>query len=87
MNKEKHTSCRNCEQRQRVIFKNVIFCFGLIKKRHKPKDYYRFCILKGDNKNCTDIMLEEIYSLLSGLSKLLLDKKIKDLSKRKRNER
>ena len=55
-------------------------------KKHAGKKA-KVCIMKNDNRNCTDIMLEEVYTMLSGLSRLLLDKKIKDLSKRKRNER
>jgi hypothetical protein len=87
-NKETHMSCKNCQLKQKVTFKNkVIFCFGLIKKVYKPKDFYRFCIIKNNNKNCTEIMLEEVYAIISGLSRLLIDKRCRDLTKRKKNER
>jgi len=83
LNKEKHTSCKNCSSKTKVVFKNnVIFCFGLVKKVYMPKDYYRYCIIKNNNKNCTDITLEELYAMLRGLSEILFDKKIMDVNKR-----
>jgi len=83
-NKEKHLSCENCEMKCKVIFKNLFFCFGLVKKLYEPNDYYRYCIVKGDNKNCTEIMLEEVYAILNGLSSLLINKRHKDILKRKK---
>jgi hypothetical protein len=82
-NKEKHTSCKNCKLKTSIIFKNkVIFCFGLIKKIYSLKDYYRFCIIKNKNRSCTDIMLEEIYTLLNGLSTLLIQKRFEEINKK-----
>lgn len=86
-NKKKHLSCNNCNHKLRITFKNkIIFCFGLIKKIFMPKDYYRFCIIKGTNRSCTDIMLEEIYTLLSGLTTLLIQKRFKDINKKYENK-
>ena len=83
LNKKKHYSCNNCKSKTKVIFKNkLIFCFGLIKKVYKPKDYYRFCIVKNKVKSANDIMLEELYAMLRGLSEILFDKRIMGVNKR-----
>ena len=83
LNKEKHFSCNNCERRTRVTFTNkIVFCFGLIKKLYKPKDFYRFCIIRGKNKSANDIMVEELYAMLRGLSEVLFDKRLLDINKR-----
>ena len=82
MNK-KHTDCNNCSRSFKVTFKNkIIFCFGLVKKLLIPRDYYRFCIIKGTNRSCTEIMLEEVYTLLNGLSQLLIQKRFEEINKK-----
>lgn len=79
----KHLSCKNCILKSKVVFKNkVIFCFGLTKKLRRPKDYYRFCIIENNNKNCTEIMLEELYTIIRGLAEILFMKRMKDIEKK-----
>jgi hypothetical protein len=69
LNKKKHFSCKNCICTSKAVFKNgVIFCAGLIKKTCPKCDKYRFCIIKNKNKSATDIMLEELMSLVVNLS-------------------
>ena len=83
MNKKKHLSCKNCNRKCSVKFKNdLIFCFGLVKKLYKSTDCYRYCIIKNKTKNCTEIMLEEIYTLIRGLSELLITKRIEETNKK-----
>jgi hypothetical protein len=85
LNKKKHFDCKNCENIEKVKFKNSVqFCFGLIKKRFYKVDCYRFCIIKKDNRNANDVMIEELYSLLMGLTSILFHKKLKDINKRKK---
>jgi hypothetical protein len=81
-NKIKHFNCKNCYCKERISFKNnVIFCFGLIKKPNPPCDYYRFCIMKGKKCNINDIMKEELYSMLMGLSSILFKKRLEEINK------
>jgi len=83
LNKKKHFSCNNCECQDRVKFKNeVIFCFGLIKKRYYKEDYYRFCVIKNKKRHSQEIMLEELYTLLMGLSRLLFLKRQREINKK-----
>jgi hypothetical protein len=83
LNKEKHFSCKNCDCREQVKFQNkVIFCFGLIKKIYLEEDYYRFCIIKGKKRNANDIMLEELHSMLMGLSSILFHKRLEEINKK-----
>ena len=82
MNKCKHYSCKNCIRYSYVSFKNnVRFCFGLVKKLNKPDDFYRFCIMKGKKRHAQEIMLEELYSMLQGLTMILAQKHFKDINK------
>ena len=82
LNKKKHFACKNCKCIEKVEFKNkVIFCFGLIIKRYCKEDYYRFCITKGNKRSANDIMLEEVHSLLMGLSSILFQKRLKEINK------
>ena len=83
LNKKKHFNCKNCTCQEKVKFLNdVIFCFGLIKKLYCREDFYRFCIIKGTKRNATDIMLEELHSLLMGLSRILFVKRLKEINKK-----
>jgi len=83
LNKKKHFDCKNCNCQEKVRFKNaVIFCFGLIKKLYDKEDFYRFCIIKKGNRNCNDIMQEELYTLLMGLSSILFHKRLKEINKK-----
>lgn len=69
LNKKKHFACKNCVCTSKAVFKNkVIFCAGLIKKTHVPQDKYRFCIVKNNNKDANDIMLEELVAMITNLS-------------------
>lgn len=83
MNKFKHYSCKNCIKYSHVSFKNkVCFCFGLVKKLNKPDDFYRFCIMKGKQRHSNEIMLEEMYAMLQGLTMILVQKHFKDINKK-----
>ena len=83
LNKIKHCSCKNCDGQTKITFKNhVTFCFGLIKKTHVAEDYYRFCIDKGKNRSVTEIMLEELHSMLLGLSTILFQKRLNEINKK-----
>jgi len=83
LNKKKHFDCKNCICQQKVKFKNkVIFCFGLVKKIYLKGDYYRFCITKKNNRSVNEIMLEELYTLLMGLSNILFQKTLKETNKK-----
>ena len=83
LNKKKHFNCKNCNCIERVRFQNnVVFCFGLVKKTYYKVDNYRFCIIKGTKRNANDIMLEELHSMLMGLSSILFNKRIKEINKK-----
>lgn len=83
LNKKKHFSCKNCNCQEKIKYKNgVLFCFGLIKKLYDKEDFYRFCIIKGKNRNANDIMEEEVQTLLMGLSSILFHKRLKDINKK-----
>ena len=82
MNKDKHFSCKNCKRIAKTEFSNqVIFCYGLVKNINCPEDYYRFCIEKNKIRNANDIMLEELQSLLMGLSQLMFLQRLKEVNK------
>jgi len=82
-NKKRHFNCKNCNCQEKVKFKNnIIFCFGLIKKIYLKGDYYRFCIIKKNKRSVNEVMLEELYSLLMGLSSILFHKRLKDINKK-----
>jgi len=82
LSNKKHWDCKNCNCVEKVKFKNnVIFCFGLIKQTYYKEDYYRFCIIKGKKRSAHEIMLEELYSMLMGLSSILFQKRLTDLKK------
>ena len=83
LNKKKHFDCKNCNCLERVKFKNnVFFCFGLVKKTYYKVDNYRFCIIKGKKRNANELMLEELYSMLMGLSSILFHKRTKEINKK-----
>lgn len=83
LNKKKHFDCKNCNCMERVRFKNnVLFCFGLIKKTYYKEDAYRFCIIKGKKRSANELMLEELYSMLMGLSSILFRKRLKEINKK-----
>ena len=67
---KKHFECKNCNKTSRIVFGNqVIFCAGLVKKPNPSCDKFRFCIGQLPNKrHATDIMVEELVSMLSNLS-------------------
>jgi hypothetical protein len=82
-NKKKHWDCKNCNCQERVKFKNnILFCFGLVKKPICKVDNYRFCIIKGKKRNANEIMQEELYSMLMGLSSILFHKRVKEINKK-----
>jgi len=82
LNKKKHFSCKNCVCTSKAVFKNgVIFCAGLIKKTSPKCDKYRYCIIEKENKNTTDIMLEELMALITNLSTTYLKFLSKELKK------
>lgn len=86
INKTIHFSCKNCKPSGSVSFKNnVRFCFGFTKTQAKPKDFYRFCIQRNNNRNANDIMTEEVEALLMGLSQLLFLQRLKEVNKLERN--
>jgi len=83
LNKKKHFNCKNCDCKERVRFKNnVFFCFGLIKKTYHKEDNYRFCIIKGKKRDAHEVMLEELYSMLMGLSSILFQKRVREINKK-----
>jgi len=83
LNKKQHFDCKNCECQERVKFKNnIVFCFGLIKKIYIRGDYYRFCIIRGKKRSTNEIMQEELYSMLMGLSSILFHKRLKEINKK-----
>ena len=83
LNKKTHFNCKNCDCVERIRFKNnVMFCFGLIKNTYHKEDFYRFCIIKGKNRNANEIMLEEMYSMLMGLSSILFQHKLREINKK-----
>ena len=83
LNKKQYFNCKNCNCIEKVRFKNkVFFCFGLIKKIYIKGDFYRFCIIKNNKCSANDIMLEELYSLLMGLSSILFHKRLKEINKK-----
>jgi hypothetical protein len=83
LNKKKYWNCKNCNCQEKVRFKNkVLFCFGLVKKPYCKEDYYRFCIIKGKNRNANDIMEEEVQTMLMGLSSILFHKRLKEINKK-----
>ena len=85
LNKTKHFNCSNCNCQEKVRFKNsIIFCFGLVKKPTPMCDYYRFCIIKKKKRSATDIMEEEVQTLLMGLSRILFLKRLKEVNKKKK---
>ncbi|MFH0806031.1 MAG: hypothetical protein V1901_04100 [Patescibacteria group bacterium] len=83
LNKKIHFGCKNCEKKTSVEFSNnVKFCFGVTKKQYFPEDYYRFCIEKNKNRNCNDFMREEVFSMLQGLSTILLEHRLKEINQK-----
>jgi len=79
----KHFNCENCDCQEKVKFKNnIIFCFGLVKKTYYKIDYYRFCIIKKNKRSANELMLEELYSMLMGLSSILFHKRLKQINKK-----
>jgi hypothetical protein len=85
LNKKKHFNCKNCICQEKVKFQNnVLFCFGLIKKTYYKEDHYRFCIIKGKKRSANDIMLEELHSMLMGLSRILFQKRLEEVNKDRR---
>lgn len=77
-------SCNNCRKQSRYIFKNdVIFCFGLVKNKYKKPDEYRYCIEKNKQRTCSELMLEELYAMLQGLSTILTVNQIEKTNKKK----
>jgi hypothetical protein len=82
LNKKRHFSCKNCNCQEKVRFKNgVLFCFGLVKKPYYKEDDFRFCIIKNKKRNANEVMLEELYTLLMGLSRILFQKRLEDINK------
>ena len=83
LSKKKHFNCKNCNCVEKISFQNnVIFCFGLVKKPNPSCDYYRFCITKGKKRSANDIMIEELHSMLLGLSHILFVKRLEDVNKK-----
>ena len=83
LNKTKHFNCKNCACQEKIRFmNNVLFCFGLVKKTYHKEDNYRFCIIKGNKRSANEIMLEEMYAMLMGLSSILFNKRLKEVNKK-----
>ncbi len=71
--KEKHFNCKNCRRIAKTTYKNnVEFCSGLVKKPNPECDKWRFCISRGTNRHATDIMYEELVSMIHILSASLM---------------
>lgn len=84
----KHFNCKNCVKCDELIFiNNLKFCFGRVIKKLNSKDFYRYCVIRDNKKNSTDLMKLEVEGMIQGLATILLQKDIKDINKQAQKRR